>query len=358
MIKNNQILSNSKLNLEEYQSGQTWLNSYPQCLIIELTRSCNLKCPMCRESNKLYAKNNMSMDLFNKIDAYLFDKAKMIDLRGWGESLILDNIVEIIERVAHKGPIIRFVTNLSYAREDVFKVLAKYNCKIDISLDSAEENILHTIRGGANLKRIKENLSVLSSLYMQYQGSTDNLSLLTTVQYPALSTLHKLIPFIASYNIRQVRLFPIAIEDTSELSLENSKDEVEEMLGKIRNEAKAHNVTVIAGAKLGCLPDNPLNMPACIHPWSYAYIAYNGKVGFCDHLIGPAFDDLFMGDLNENSFEDIWNSPKWMDLRQNHLTARDKSIRNFEHCSWCYTNKYIDFEQIFVSSLETSRIII
>lgn len=347
---NHKIDLNSKLNFQEYNEGKTTLESYPQYLIVELTRNCNLKCPMCRDSNKEFSGHKMSMDIFNKIDSGLFDMAKMIDLRGWGESLILDNIIEIIERVAQTGAIIRFVTNLSYKRNDVFEVLAKYNCKIDISLDSADEQVFFQIRGGANLKIIKDNLKLLTSLYQDYQGNTDNLSLLTTVQYPALKTLHKLIPFASELNIKEIRLFPVAINSESVLSLENKDDEVNEMLQKASTLSKEYNVNVIAGSKMGCLPSNALNIPACIHPWTYCYIAYNGKVGFCDHLIGPAFDDILIGDLSVNSFKEIWNSNQWQDLRRNHLSERNRTFNNFKHCSWCYQNKYVDFEDSFDNS--------
>lgn len=355
---NKNITLNSELNFQEYQEHKTILESCPQYLIVELTRSCNLKCPMCRDSNKEFVGHKMSMEIFNKIDFELFDKAKMIDLRGWGESLILDNIIEIIERVAKKGALIRFVTNLSYRRKDVFEVLAKYNCKIDISLDSVDETILNQIRGGANLKIITENLKLLSSLYTQYHGNADNINLLTTVQYPALNTLYQLIPFAAEYSIKEIRLFPVAINPESILSLENKDDEVNAMLQKVSSLSKEYNINVIAGSKMGCLPSNPLNIPSCIHPWAYCYIAYNGKVGFCDHLIGPAFDDVLIGDLQINSFSEIWNSIEWQDLRRNHLSERNKSIHNFEHCSWCYENKYIDFEDMFDKSLSTSKVIL
>lgn len=348
---NNMINLNSKLNFKEYQEQKTILESYPQYLIVELTRSCNLKCPMCRDSNKEFAGHKMSMDIFNKIDKELFDKAKLIDLRGWGESLILDNIIEIIERVAQKGAMIRFVTNLSYRRKDIFNVLAKYNCKIAISLDSADEKILNQIRGGANLKLIKVNLELLTSLYEQYQGNTDNISLLTTIQYPALNTLHQLIPFAAKFSIKHICLFPIAINPESILSLEYKDDEINSMLLKVSSLSKEYNINVIAGSKIGYLPTNPLNIPACIHPWAYCYIAYNGKVGFCDHLIGPAYDNILIGDLNLNSFSEIWNSVQWQDLRLNHLIERNKFIHNFEHCSWCYENKYVDFEDMFDTAL-------
>ncbi|MHC1773803.1 MAG: radical SAM/SPASM domain-containing protein [Lentimicrobium sp.] len=344
---NKRIEQNSKLNYQEYKNKQIFLESYPQYVMVELTRSCNLKCPMCRVTNKEYAEHNMSMDVFNKIEKELFDKAKMIDLRGWGESLILDNIIEIIERVARKGPMIRFVSNLSFINDDVLEVLAKFNCKIDVSLDSADASVLSQLRGGAKLNIIERNLKLLTKLYKKYQGNNDNLSVIATVQCLGLNIIHELIPFVSEQEIKEIRLFPVDITSDSILSLEKNEVEVNAMLKLVKSLSHEYDIQVIVGAKMGCLPLNGLNIPVCIHPWTYCYIAYNGKIGFCDHLIGPSYDNILIGDLLSNSFKEIWNNIYWQNLRKDHLFKKENLIQNYSQCSWCYQNKYIDFEDIF-----------
>lgn len=349
---------NSALNFREYNEGKVLLESYPQYLIVELTRSCNLKCPMCRDSKAPYAGQSMSMEVFERVQHELFDKARMIDLRGWGESLVLENAIDLIERAGKSGKQLRFVTNLSFKRNEILEILAKYNCKVDISIDSPDEDILVILRGGANLRLMKENLAILSSFYKKYHGNTRNLSFLTTVQYPALKTLHELIPLAAEFSIREVRMFPVDISSESELSLEDRETEVEDMLSKVKNLSKKYEVNAIVGAKMGCMSFNSPSLPACIHPWAYCYISYNGKVGFCDHLIGPSFDDILMGDITTTPFVQIWNSENWQSLRYNHLIQRDNSIKNFKHCSWCYKNKYIDFEDLFDPGLAVQKVVL
>lgn len=87
-------------NLEEYRNKRTVLKSLPQFLVVELTQGCNLACPMCRSKNIHPTSRRMQADLFEQIADELFSTAWMIDLRGWGESLVLPEIEDRIRRAA------------------------------------------------------------------------------------------------------------------------------------------------------------------------------------------------------------------------------------------------------------------
>ena len=85
-----------------------------------------------------------------------------------------------------------------------------------------------------------------------------------------------------------MRLFSVTADDELlEMSLEPSRDLLDHSLARAAAIAKARGIKLIAGTKLGSLPDNATGFPTCIHPWAYCYVAYNGDISFCDHLIGP-----------------------------------------------------------------------
>ena len=58
----------------------------------------------------------------------------------------------------------------------------------------------------------------------------------------------------------------------------------------------------------------------CPRPWTSAFILLDGKVSFCCHLPRP---EAVIGNLYENSFEEVWNSPLAREMRhcmlQGHL---------------------------------------
>jgi radical SAM protein with 4Fe4S-binding SPASM domain len=357
-MKGIQAKANSKLNLQEYKQRKIILESYPQYVMIELTRGCNLRCPMCRDSNKEYSSQRLQISTLEKIEmSGLLEKAKLVDLRGWGESLILKGIDKIISRVAKTGAQVRFVTNLSYkVAPVVLETLAKYNCYVDISLDSSDPQILKKVRRGADLSVISSNLSSLLRMYSEYHGDTGRVGLTSTVQYPSLKSLHELILFAASHRVQKIKFFPVDVDIESTLSLQGKDCEVDEFISKAKHLAKIHKTNVLIGSKLGSTFSSLPSTFTCIHPWSYCSISFNGDVGFCDHLIGPTFDSISMGNINSSSFQDIWNGEKWQGLRLNHLQSKCGGDEMSSHCTWCYQNKYIDFEDMFDPSLSSLKV--
>ncbi|MBV9763080.1 MAG: SPASM domain-containing protein [Acidobacteriaceae bacterium] len=336
---------NRALNLEEYQRGEICLRSRPRYVLVELTQGCNLKCPMCR-ADYIHSKERLMDDgLFEKA-SQLFATAEMVDLRGWGESLILPDIVDRIQAVSRSGARIRFVTNLAFRRDRVLDALVEYKCYVAVSMDTSDPELFALLRGGASLAQVSRNLDRLMA---GRRDSDDGAQVYftTTVQRPALSGLHRLIEFAAEKGVREIRMFTVTGQDDTFLSLQPSPKQVDEMLSTAASLAKARGVRLVVGSRLGSMPENPSGGPACIHPWAYATVAYDGCVGFCDHLIGPKSSFYHVGNLGENSFEEIWNGAEWVELRREHLARRDPRAAHFEECSWCYGHRYVDFEHLF-----------
>ena len=334
---------NSELNRAEYLSGTVTLTSLPRALFVELTQGCNLRCPMCR--NDIIATNKTSMPdmLFDAIADQLFPTAEMVDLRGWGESLIVPNILSRIERVVTSGARLRIVTNLSFRRPQVLDALVEAEAMIAVSLDAADQQTLSLLRRGADLELITSNIQYLVRRF----GHSRNVEILTAVQRPGLPNLPQLIDHVAACGVQEVKLFPVEVTEPSELGLESHDVEVDDALGRAVARAQELGVRLVAGAQMGSLPDNRITFPMCVHPWAYAYLAYNGDVSFCDHLIGPGNDEYVLGNLHKASFLDIWNGPALQRIRAEHLGARRSSAEQFAHCAWCYKKKYVDFENVF-----------
>ena len=334
---------NARLNRAEYDAGATSLRSRPRALFVELTRGCNLSCLMCRPSRLPVASASMSDATFHRIADELFPTAELVDLRGWGESLILPDIIERMEVVRIFGARMRVVTNLAFRRDDVLRALARHDAEVDVSLDTTNEALLKRLRGGADRQTIFRNLRIL----LQEHGRVDRIRVLVAVQRPAIPTLPRLMQDIAEAGVRRVTFFSVSAPPESELSLGGQEADLDSAIrecGRIAGEAK---VTLTLGTKLGGTPRNPLGMPACIHPWAYCYLTHDGRVSFCDHLIGPSNAAYLVGSLTTTPFEEIWNGAALQAIRAEHLAGRRPTARQFRHCAWCYEEKYVDFEFLF-----------
>ena len=133
---------NRELSRAEYESGRTTLQSLPRALFVELTRACNLSCEMCREPGTISPSQRMSEALFARIEAELFPTADLIDLRGWGESLILAEFPDRARRAARSGAALRVVTNLSFRRDATLDLLAELGFYVGVSIDTADADLL------------------------------------------------------------------------------------------------------------------------------------------------------------------------------------------------------------------------
>jgi len=326
----------------EYETGQTILKSKPRALFVELTRHCNLACPMCRNPGEVPASLRMSEQMFARIESELFPTADLIDLRGWGESLILPEFPERARRASRFGAQLRIVTNLSFRRDAVLDLLSDLGVYVGISIDSAKPDVLAVLRRGANLDLMEANLKRLATSY-QKRGLADRLNLYVTCQRPALATLEEIVDFASRVGIHDVRLAPVGTR-LAFLAVGSVADELEHALERVRERAEATNVRVSFTASLidDMLPNQDTH--ACLHPWSWCYLSYNGGVGFCDHLI--AFDQYLFGTLDDSSFDAIWNGVDWVALRNEHLQQRRASAPYFHECAWCYKNRHVDCEDI------------
>lgn len=343
--------NNSALNLAEYRNHAIKLQSRPQYVLVELTQGCNLACPMCRETRLSLKGRSMSLALFDRIAEQLFPTARMVDLRGWGESLVVPHLKHCVEVARDYGPEVRFVTNLAMRNPPV-DLLAESRAHVAVSIDSANAQIYQQLRRGADFKRFRANLAALVAAYARHNSSRELLTINATVSNPSLAGLPDLVDFAHDMGIVEICLFEVFAARAPDLSLAGQEQRVDDALDRVRKRISSKNVRVRLGTRLGTMPEKAAGGPECLHPWSYALCAYDGGVGFCDHLNGPDGEDYILGSLNERSFEDIWNGPAWVELRREHVGARRGKAANFSECAWCYQHRNVDFEDWFADELQ------
>lgn len=323
---------------------------------MELTQGCNLECEMCRSQRIGITSSRMDGVLFRRVAEELFPTAELVDLRGWGESLLLPNIAEVIRFTRSFGCDVRFVTNLSFRSERVLAALAENHCYVAVSLDSAEDDILPNLRRGASLARIRSNLKFLVNQYRALYGNSERIVLNCTVQRPALATLESLVTFAAEVGVPEIRLASVSAARKPHLSLCGRDEAVAAALQLLGSAGRREGIRVVAATHFAGLPENQAGIPACIHPWTYACINVDGLVGFCDHLIGPFARKYLIGNLRVSSFSEIWNSDQWQELRREHLGPRRVEAALFSHCDWCYRKRFVEFEDMFFPELASSKV--
>jgi MoaA/NifB/PqqE/SkfB family radical SAM enzyme len=145
------------------------VENFPLHLDIEVSRRCNLRCPMCPRTLKIERgeklnEGDMSMSLYRKvIDEGSREGLCSIKLSYLGEPLIHKELPEMIKYAKDKGIVdIMFNTNGVLLTEDVSQKLISAGLdKLFVSFDSPNPETYEKIRVGTTFDRVFNNVKNL-----------------------------------------------------------------------------------------------------------------------------------------------------------------------------------------------------
>ena len=334
----------------EIANGLTTMRGIPNVLFIELTRRCNLACSMCRGGMMKDHDLDMSEEVLRRIEEELLPTARVVDLRGWGDSLVRRDFLAIVERFARPGVQLRVLSNGTIRKEENWKTLMRHNAWVGISVDATENALLKELRG-ARIEPIEQSVRSLVHWRDVYGNDPENVFLTVTVSSRNLDNLEDMVRWAHGLGVKRVHMIPIHLYPSDPKTLGHCAAAIPPVFDRLHAMANKLGLKLQLGGAM--TPDLVLEdqlLDKCMHPWMYTYITYAGDVGFCDHLIGR--DDICSGNLLHNPFEEIWNSPQMVSFRADHLAKR-AGHPYFEHCAWCFKNRYGDFEHQVRPDLES-----
>lgn len=331
--------------VEAYESSNLVSSQYPPVLFIELTRNCIAKCGFCHGrfwKNK--NRYNMNDSVFDELLRRYIPYALLVDLRGWGESLMLEKFPDYLNRIAQFKPKLRITTTLGCGNKKSLQSLIDHDVFISVSFDAANKALYEKIRKGIKYDTVLSNIKFLTDCLLKKYGSLKGRFRLGVVpfQYCNLSELSAILDFAASYQIQEVRLSPLISYFWDTNLLKHHKNETIETLLQAIDKASKLRISL----QLAVSPFEELRIPGrafdrCCHPWMYALVSYSGTVGFCDHLI-PQRRFNFMANIMTDK-ESFWNNKKFRHLREAHLLKNKKALQ-FQ-CQYCYRlGRYADHE--------------
>jgi len=382
---------NHALSVEEFSQNLTEIKSMPSKILIELTQNCNFKCIMCPQAYEpQYAKYNpefnMPLKLFYRIAENLFPDAQFVDLRGFGETVVMPGWPEIVEHLK-SYPFINWhlVTNLSLANDRVWEKMIQAGFILGFSCDGATAKTYEGIRINGNFKKTIHNLELISETIHSTQMG--QIYFISTLQKKNIFEVTKIIELARRYSIKEVQ-FKIARTFgnsgfTPELltpdDLEKAKPRIEIAL-RMGIEAGIQvtfnqpeftsglDTDLVQKASISRKGPEKINFPPtdtesleildrtqwkstehftaqsvqvskfkkCFKPFYYTVINQDGRVGTCSHMLTPNI--LEMGNLNYQDFEEIWNGPDYRFFRQTLTTENPLDPR----CQWCFQHRIED----------------
>jgi radical SAM protein with 4Fe4S-binding SPASM domain len=242
----------------------------------------------------------MEVELFKKIMNELNQDLYSINLYFQGEPMMHPSFFTILEHCT--VPRIVVSTNGHFLKGDnAEKVVKSRLNKIIISLDGLDQEAYSAYRKNGSMNSVIEGLSNVSQAKKRF-GSELKIEIQLLVnrfnehQIPLVAELAK--SFHASLRLKSMQII-----NNSEIAAWMPAQE------KFRRYKLTDDGYVIKSS----LPDR------CARLWFNPVITWDGKVVPC------CFDknaEYVMGDLNTDSFRDIWNGPKYRIFRRSILTGR------------------------------------
>ncbi len=312
---------NKSINKMEYRQRKTRLSSYPRFVFLELTRNCNCRCIMC-EHSKMYKHNdkklNMPLFAYKKIADQIFPYVEVVDMRGFGESLLHPDFVEMVKYGSKYGVKYRIITNLNVDKKDYLDVMIENDFLIICSLDGHTKELFESIRRDSDFELISKNARYIT----QRTGN----ALVSCALIPKnRKYVLDIVKFCESLGFKRIGFNM----DMRMYLKKNMLMEVVQQMKDVLKYAKKRGLKIDSNFEHSYIKDPhsiKKQISLCPKPWDILYIAYNGLLGPCD----CRFDEQwFLGDLARNNFKEIWNN-------RNFVLFRNMIINNeINHCKEC-----------------------
>lgn len=317
------IVSNEINNMEELiKTFEMSVTARPKVFNIETTNHCNMKCKMCPRTS-LMTRNLMSMEdkVFEKVAReiepyseeelahwtsfvgdyiniladeqnenhfYFYIVSKSVILHGYGEPLLDPKIAERVRTLSARGIPTYFSCNPSNIKISLIKDLFAAGLTfIKFSLDSISDEGQKQIRGKhANFTEAFEKIIEVLELK---QNNNYKTTIVVTMIELSEKQREESMDFLELWKGKEVYSY-IKSQDNKWYFTEEDDTEV-----------RSH-----------------YEQQYCEYPWTSLTVMVDGTVVPCTQDYNT---EMNMGNIKDNTLEEIWNSQKYRDFRAMHITG-------------------------------------
>lgn len=309
----------------------------PNNIIFEITYRCNLKCQMCYLKDS-YLNQNIEEVSLAEIENFLdsLPSKPNIILTG-GEPFCRSDILEIVAAVKKRGMKCIIFSNGTLLSKSRIKTLIDLELdSISFSLDGPRNIFEEVTLVPGSFDRLERNLKTLIALRKNLKPkitiscviSKKNIDeinfLMKHVENPNIDLisflhLHFVSDFDSERNLiflseRGIKMHNPAVNRRSWGSDLELATKIVEFRKLVQDNPKIEFVPDINEQEILSWYGDTKNVPVreyCFYPWSVSRIAPDGSVYICQNQV------INIGNIKENNFMSIWNSPDFLRFRAN-----------------------------------------
>lgn len=314
----------------------------PSGLVYEATMRCNLTCEFCYVGDLLNLEGEWRQEMTLDNLRRAFPQGELqVSLTG-GEIFMRKDIMSVLDLFKEKGYSCGYLTTngtiINDERAEALATLAQegFLKHISVSIDGPGE--LHDKARGVKgtFERTAAGLRRLQAASKK-KGAALRVSINTTVAEESLETLDKIVDVAEELGVDAIGLnhlmYSTKAERDETLRLIGETDpkiistfvtdnpgvapaRVREQVTALKEKCRQRNVLFDYRPKVHppliepyYTPGSPLQ-GRCLYPFLQARVSFSGKVFFCP------FIRVEVGDLNESTLEEVWNSDRYVDMRK------------------------------------------
>ncbi len=339
------VIADLASGAEEWTSQPAWLEFAPNNV-------CNLRCIMCAQADGL------PLQVMKKEDAVKLLDGVLPHTTLWTPSALsepmLANIALVVAKCREHEVFLNMYTNCTLLDGVKFADMADRIHKLWISFDSSDKKVLEMLRAGADFDRVVQNMREVLAVAAERNIPVGFVAVLVRDN---LCNLAELVDFLADLGASRarcdLRIQPM-LDNATRCAGQNvfaafSEEQIVRELDRACARATARQVNFhvdiaepyrrsvtpvvpmtrgITGDVLSVMIDEVRERfpHFCSMASNYVKIEPDGRVFPCCR--GPR--ELEMGNVNEQSLDEIWNGEKYRTFRRR-MNARDYP----EVCSTC-----------------------
>ncbi len=334
---------------------EAWLGAPhgPSTIQIEHTKRCNLKCVMCAHGSAHPPANepDMTLDEFKAcVDGpHSLGNLTAVHIQGLGEPFLHRDFPAMVRHANRLGLQTGTISNMTVMNERIAEeiVSSGLDC-LGVSLDSPDPASIAVLRRGASfdvLARMIENLNLIRHKQAEMKANTPEIIVYAIALKSTLPKLAQMKALLKELKIRKLCFEQLwASEISPEFLMPNGTRVIDEPLTTLppreleqavaeMNALTDDEFMVVPSPIFECHSDAGLREDGiftCLDLWEHPAIGVNGAVAPCCFTVGGGA--LNVGNVRQNSFQDIWSGRPFEELRRAHLLGSAPEIcRNCSH---------------------------
>lgn len=291
--------------------------NYPTRVHVELTSKCNFKCYTCKHGYVNYG-TDISDKVVDVILNELLPNLQEIELQGTGESLLFPKFVNFFSKLSNNSMLKKtLITNASLLTDEIIDLFVNNKMDLIISLDGTSPDIFSLNRPKGDFNKIIENLSKVGAKRRLANNPNFSFIINMVATQENYKCIMDLIDLAKDIQIDYVHISEVreCMPDTNvwnKLRLDNyvNRKEFEEYIDECKEYSQKNNIGFLFNKYQ---KSYMIKKPICKSPWQHVFIDSDGRVSFCCE------QNKYFGNLNEQSFDEIWNGVQANQFRNDML---------------------------------------